>query len=31
MSKADIEYYDYRFRGLPWEIAGLKTPEFETN
>jgi hypothetical protein len=29
MSKSDIEYYDGRFQGLPWEIAGLETPRLD--
>lgn len=29
MSDEDIGYYDSRFRGMPWEIAGLETPKVE--
>jgi len=29
MSDEDIGYYDSRFRGMPWEIAGLETPRVD--
>lgn len=27
LAKEDIDYYDSRFRGLPWHLVGMKEPK----